>query len=78
MLPLFNSLYQYKPQQAYICFLEIIDENYKILFDKVKLKLAINYLLDNCYITVAISAFRQRIGTTMTSDAALFTVNLFL
>ena len=78
MLQPFNSLYQYKPQQTYICFLGIIDKkNYKILFVKVKLKLAINYLLDNCYFTVATSAFRQKIGITMASNAAPFTVNLF-
>ena len=53
-------------------------KNYKIVFDKTKLKLAINYLLDNCYFTIGNSTFRRVIGIPMRSDPAPFMVNLFL
>ena len=42
-------------------------KNSKIVFDKTNLKLAINFLLDNCYFTVGNSTFRQLIGARLGS-----------
>ena len=48
---------------------EIDDNSHKSVFDKAKLKPAINYLLDNCHFTVGNSAFRHVIyPLTMVSD----------
>ena len=49
-----------------------------ITFDKISLKLAINYLLDNCYFSIGNMVFRQVIGIPMGSDPAPFMANLFL
>ena len=49
-----------------------------ITFDKSSLKLAINYLLDQCYFNVGNVIFRQVIGIPMGSDPAPFMANLFL
>ena len=49
-----------------------------ITFDKSSLKLAINYLLDQCYFNVGNLIFRQVIGIPMGSDPAPFMANLFL
>ena len=43
-----------------------------------KLKDAVEDLLDNCYIKVGDSLFRQIIGIPMGSDPALYIANLFL
>ena len=49
------------------------------MFDKAKLKIAINYLLDNCYyFTVENSTFKQLIGITMGSHPAPFMATPFL
>ena len=53
-------------------------DKYKINFSKTSLKLAINYLLDNCYFTLGTMCFRQLIGIPMGSDPAPFMANLFL
>ena len=49
-----------------------------ITFDKSSLKLAINFLLDQCYFNVGNLIFRQVIGIPMGSDPAPFMANLFL
>ena len=51
---------------------------FKITFDKVSLKLAINFILDYCFFNFDILSFRQIIGIPMDSDTALFMTNLFL
>ena len=51
---------------------------YNVTFDKPSLKLAINYLLDNCYFNLGNMSFRQVIGIPMGSDPAPFMANLFL
>ena len=51
---------------------------YNITFNKKNLKLAINYLLDNCYFTLGSLCFRQIVGIPMGSDPAPFMANLFL
>ena len=53
-------------------------EKYKLYFNKITLKLAINYLLDNCYFTLGSMCFCQLIGIPMGSDPAPFMANLFL
>ena len=42
------------------------------------LKLAINYLLDNCYFILGIIGFHQFLEIPMVSDPGTFMVNLFL
>ena len=49
-----------------------------VTFDKASLKLAINFLLDQCYFNVGNLIFRQVIGIPMGSDPAPFMANLFL
>ena len=49
-----------------------------IVFDKASLKLAINFLLDQCFFHVGNLIFRQVIGIPMGSDPAPFMANLFL
>ena len=49
-----------------------------ISLDKQSLKLAINYLLDQCIFNVRSLTFRQSIGIPMGSDPAPFMANLFL
>ena len=53
-------------------------KNYNIVFEKANLKLVINYLINNYYFTVGMSAFKQVIGIPMGSDPALFKAILFL
>jgi len=48
------------------------------VFDKTSLKLAINFLLDNCFFRVGNLIFRQVIGIPMGTDPAPFMANLFL
>ena len=50
----------------------------KITFDKNQLKIAVKYLIDNCYFTVGTKIVRQIIGIPMGSDPAPFFANLFL
>ena len=50
----------------------------KTWFDKKSLKLAVKYLLENCYFTIGNNVFRQCIGIPMGSDPAPFFANLFL
>ena len=45
---------------------------------KIQVKLAISYLLDNCYFRIGDAIFKQRIGIPMGSDPAPFMANLFL
>lgn len=49
-----------------------------VTFDKRSLKLAINYLLDNCYFNIGDIVLRQVVGIPMGSDPAPFMANLFL
>ena len=49
-----------------------------VCFDKLTLKKAVAYLLENCYFTVGNALFRQLIGIPMGSDPAPFFANLFL
>jgi len=53
-------------------------DKYNVTFNKTSLKLAINYLLDNCFFTMGTMCFRQLIGIPMGSDPAPFMANLFL
>ena len=48
------------------------------IFSKKTTKLAIKYLMDNCYFTCGGQLFRQKIGIPMGSDPAPFMANLFL
>ena len=48
------------------------------IFSKKTTKLAIKYLMDNCYFTCGGHLFRQKIGIPMGSDPAPFMANLFL
>ena len=48
-----------------------------ITFDKSSLKLAIDFLLDQCYFNVGNLIFRQVIDIPMGSDPAPFMANLF-
>ena len=50
-------------------------EKYRMSFDKTSLKLAINYLLDNCYFALC---FHQILGILKMSDPESFIVKLFL
>lgn len=52
--------------------------SYDFVYDKVKIKLAIRYLMSNCYFTFGNRIFRQVIGIPMGSDPAPFFANLFL
>ena len=52
-------------------------KNCKTVFDKVKLKLAINYTLDKSYFTVENSTFREVIGIPMGPDPTPFMEYLF-
>jgi hypothetical protein len=49
-----------------------------LYFSKNTVKLAISYLLDNCFFSLGNDIFRQRIGIPMGSDPAPFMANLFL
>ena len=49
-----------------------------ITFTKEKIKLAIKYLLDNCFFKLGSHVFQQTIGIPMGSDPAPFMANLFL
>jgi len=51
---------------------------FNIKFDKITLKAAIKYLLENSYFKLGDSIFRQIIGIPMGSDPAPFFANLFL
>ena len=51
---------------------------YIYIYIYISLKLAINYLIDNCYFTVGNSTFRQVTGIPMASDRAPFMGNHFL
>ena len=53
-------------------------KNCKTVFDKVKLKLAINYTLDKSYFTVENSTSREVIGLPMGPDPTPFMEYLFL
>ena len=46
-------------------------QKYRLSFNKLSLKLAINYLLDNCYFTLGSTCFRQLSGTHIGSDPPL-------
>ena len=46
-------------------------EKYRLSFNKTSLKLTINYVLDNCYLTLGSMRFRQLIEIPMGSDPAL-------
>ena len=48
------------------------------IFSKKTTKLAIKYLMDNCYFACGGQLFRQKIGIPMGSDPAPFMANLFL
>ena len=52
-------------------------KNCKIVFDKVKLDLAINYILDNSYFIVWNSTFREVIVIAMGSDSTPLMANHF-
>jgi len=52
--------------------------SYDFVYDKAKMKLAIRYLMSNCYFTFGNRTFRQVIGIPMGSDPAPFFANLFL
>ena len=56
----------------------IIKNTFKITFDKASLKLAINFLFDNCFLNFGNVYFRQVTGIAMVSDSASFMANLFL
>jgi len=49
-----------------------------IWFDGTKMKVAVAYLLDNCFFMTGKKLFRQIIGIPMGSDPAPFFANLFL
>ena len=53
-------------------------KKFKITSDKSSLKLAINFLLNNCFFNFGNLFFQQITGTSMGSDPATFIVNLFL
>ena len=53
-------------------------KDYKICFDKQKMKNAVTYLLSNCNFTIGAKIFSQIIGIPMGSDPAPFFANLFL
>ena len=48
------------------------------VYTKKKVKLALRYLMSNCYFTLGSKTFRQIIGIPMGSDPAPFFANLFL
>ena len=52
--------------------------SYHIVYSKANLKLAIRYLMSNCYFSLGNRVFKQIIGIPMGSDPAPFFANLFL
>ena len=52
--------------------------SYKFVFSKANIKLAIRYLMSNCFFTFGSQVFQQIIGIPMGSDPAPFFANLFL
>ena len=52
--------------------------SYDFVYDKAKIKLAIRYLMRNCYFSFDNRVFRQIIGIPMGFDPAPFFANLFL
>ena len=53
-------------------------QKHRLLFSKTSLKLAVNYLLNNCYFTLSSTCFRQLIAIPMDSEPSTFGVNFFL
>ena len=53
-------------------------DSYNFVFDKTRIKLAIRYLMSNCFFTFGSRVFQQIIGIPMGSDPAPFFANLFL
>ena len=52
--------------------------SYEVVYNKAKIKLAIRYLMNNCYFNFGSKVFKQDIGIPMGSDPAPFFANLFL
>ena len=53
-------------------------QKYRFSINKALLKLAFNYLLDNCYLTLGSMCFRQLIGIPMWFDHSPCMTNSFL
>ena len=53
-------------------------DSYSTVYDKTKIKLAIRYLMGNCYFLFGNGVFKQDTGKPMVSDPAAFSGNLFL
>ena len=53
-------------------------DSYSVVYDNIKIKLAIRYLMSNCYFVFGNRVIKQDIGIPMGSDPAPFFANLFL
>ena len=51
---------------------------FKTTYDKVSLKLVINFLFDNCFLNLVICHFNKIVGINMGSDPVHFMSNLVL